>query len=131
MGVSAIYLGNSLILGQNRSKEFSKLKDRVQGRLEGWRKNSLSKARKVELIKSVLQMIPTYTMVIFKDLDRTVKRFWWSSKQNKGRYLALKKWDKICKPKANGGLSFRRFAYINITLLSKLVWKLAKREEAL
>lgn len=35
MGESSIYLGNSLVIGRNQTKEFAYLKDRVQKKLEG------------------------------------------------------------------------------------------------
>ncbi|XP_060670961.1 uncharacterized protein LOC132800728 [Ziziphus jujuba] len=35
MGSKAVYLGNSFIFGRNKSKEFFKLKERIQNRLEG------------------------------------------------------------------------------------------------
>lgn len=107
---STIYLGNSLVMGRNFSKEFTIIKYRVSKRLEGWNNHLLSKVGKAVLIKTMVQAIPTYTMSTFKlpsgvcnDLDRALKRFWWSSKQKSGRYLALKKWDDIYKPKEQGG----------------------------
>lgn len=138
MGGTSIYLGNSLNLGKNRSNEFARLKERVQGRLEGWRKHPISKASKAVLINSVVQLIPTYTMAtvtvpdgVCKELNRSMKRFWWFAKQGEGKYLALRKRDEVYKPKAHGGLGFRRFAHINRSLLSKLAWKLARGENSL
>lgn len=77
-----IYLGNSLILGRNKMKEFRILKEMIQRRLEWWKRKTLYKARKAVLIKSVLQAIPAYTMSIFKvplgicnSLDNILKKF--------------------------------------------------------
>lgn len=82
MGGSFIYLGNSLVLGRNKSKEFGRLKERIHKQLEGWDRNLLSKTGKAVLIKSVIQSIPTYTMATFKvpssicrDMDKLVKKF--------------------------------------------------------
>ena len=36
MGDKSMYLGNNLVFGQKKSKEFGALKDRIQRRLEGW-----------------------------------------------------------------------------------------------
>lgn len=36
MTTDTIYLGNSLIFGQNKSKEFNRIKDKVQARLKEW-----------------------------------------------------------------------------------------------
>ncbi|KAH7538465.1 hypothetical protein FEM48_Zijuj03G0202200 [Ziziphus jujuba var. spinosa] len=66
MGSNLVYLGSSLIIGWNKSKEFFKLKDWVRGTLEGWNKQLLSKAGKVTLLKFVIQAMPAYSMATFK-----------------------------------------------------------------
>lgn len=103
MGKNTIYLGNSFVLSRNKTKEFGKLKDRVQQKLEGWNKNLISKAGKITLIKAVVQAIPTYSMSTFKipdgickDLDAMVRRFWWESKPGSKGFLAFKSWNSIC-----------------------------------
>lgn len=45
--------------------------------------------------------------------------------------MALKDWNSICCPKNAGGLGFRLFWDFNLTLLSKLGWKLASDENGL
>lgn len=50
MGHNSIYLGNSLVMGRNTSKEFIHLKDRVRCRLKGWNQQLLLKAEKATLI---------------------------------------------------------------------------------
>ena len=64
-GTSAIYLGNNLIFGRKRSKEFGRLKEKIQHRLEGWQSSLFSQAGKATLIKSIVQTIPTYSMSTF------------------------------------------------------------------
>lgn len=92
----------------------------------------LSKAGKATLIKLVLQAIPMYTKSTYRvpagvcsELDAMVRKFWWESQPNANKFVALKAWKEICKPKRLGGLGFRRFKDINSTLLAKLGWKLA------
>lgn len=67
-----LHLGNSLILGRNKSKEFIKLKDRLQNLLEGWQRKILSKGSKATLIKSIAQAASVYTMQLSKCLARFV-----------------------------------------------------------
>ncbi|XP_060668149.1 uncharacterized protein LOC132799707 [Ziziphus jujuba] len=83
MGSKAIYLGNSLVLGRKKSKEFFRLKEK------------------------------------------------WKSNLKTSGYLALKAWKDICKPKDLGGLGFRRFKDMNLSLLAKIGWKLANGEDCL
>lgn len=54
MGANSIYLGNVLVMGRNKKKDFSKLKDKVACKLERGKRNLLSKAGKAVLIKSVI-----------------------------------------------------------------------------
>lgn len=133
LGSSSIYLGNSLILGRNKTKKFGQIKDRLQSRLKGWKRKTLSKAGKMVLIKLVLQAIPTYTMTTFKlssglcsNLDRIIRKFWWSNTSEKAGFCALKAWEEISRPKDKGGLDFRRFEDLNMAFLSKFSWKMAK-----
>lgn len=138
MAKGSIYLGNSLVLSRNKSKEFKVLKDKITTRLNEWSRNLLSKAGKVTMIKLVLQATPVYTMSTFrvpsgicKEMVGIVRRFRWETSPNKGNFLALKAWDKICKPKREGGLGFQRFKDINSALLAKLAWKLEVRDKKL
>lgn len=81
-GVKEIYLGSSLLMNRNKSKDFKVLKDRVNLRLEGWNRNLLSKAGKDSLISLVIQAILVYSMStlqiptsISNDLDTAVRYF--------------------------------------------------------
>lgn len=63
-----VYLGNSLVMGIYKAKEFGRFKDKVQSRLEGWQAHILSRAGKGSLIWSVVEAIPVHSMSIFKIL---------------------------------------------------------------
>lgn len=137
LGDYVVYIGNKLVIGKNKSKEFNRLKERLQVRLEGWRSQLLSRARKATLIKAVAQAMPVYTMATFlvpkgvcKEMDAIIRRFWWCSKEG-SRGMALKSWKAICLPKDRGGLGFRKFMDINRALLAKLGWSLARGEKNL
>lgn len=133
MGDKAVYLGNRLIFGRNKSKEFSILKDRLQARLERWQSQLLSKAGKATLIKAVAQALPIYTMATFlvlkgvcNEMNAMVKHFWWGSRKDYNCGIAIKSWNSMCLPKTSGGLDFRRFTDINKAMLAKLGWLLGR-----
>lgn len=114
MKQGTICLGNSLLLGKKRIKEFERIKERVQHCLEGWQSQLLSKAIKITLIKAVTQAIPTYNMSTFrllkqvcKEMDAKVKGFWWGMNQGSKCFLAFKKWNEVCQPKENGKVGFK------------------------
>ena len=79
------------------------------------------------LIKSIVQVIPTYAMSCFIILDTIVKeieaacaRFWWGSTPEHRR-VHWKKWQDICSTKAMGDMGFKKFSVFNQALLGKLV----------
>ncbi|KAM6543504.1 hypothetical protein CsatB_007951 [Cannabis sativa] len=132
------FLGNPLLFKGNRSKDFDFIIDKTSSRFEGWRARLLSQAARLTLIKSVLAAIPIYTMSVFKlpkkttnRIDGIIRRFWWTGQAKDGRYLSLKAWDSLCKPKSCGGLGFRRAEDINFCLLAKFGWTLASKQTCL
>ena len=103
------------------------LQEKLEASLTKWRSKCFSWADRCTLIKSVVQAIPTYTLSAFDvlialcdKLDATTRRFWWSPKKEKGRYLAWKSWDYLCNPKIFGGLEFRKSKKCNEAFIAKL-----------
>ena len=102
---------------------FGEVLEKVASRLAGWKKQTLSLAGRVTLTKSVLSSIPVHTMStismpvgILEKLDSLARSFVWGSGQH------LVSWDKICKPKAAGGLGIRVSRDMNKALLAKVGW---------
>ena len=91
----------------------------------------MSRAGKEVLLKSVDQALPNYVMSIVLllrgvcyDIERMFNAFWWGSKLTKGNGLNWMSWDRLCVPKAFGGMGFRRLHEFNLALLCKQGWKL-------
>uniref|UniRef100_A0A803Q031 Reverse transcriptase n=1 Tax=Cannabis sativa TaxID=3483 RepID=A0A803Q031_CANSA len=130
------YLGNPFFFSARKRRDFQFLKDKVMGRLEGWKAKNLSQAGRTTLVGSVLQSIPCYTMstamvpkTVCDELDRIVACFWWTGNAEKQRYRSFKSWSEICQPKRCGGLGLRRFRDINVALLAKLSWGMLSRAD--
>ncbi|KAL5564513.1 hypothetical protein UlMin_027677 [Ulmus minor] len=94
-------------------------------------KETLSKAKKLILIKSIALAVSTYSMqtvkiptAICSKLDARIKSFWWGPSSNDRKPMCLKAWDALCKPKSLGGLGFRRIRDFNLALLSKWGWNI-------
>jgi hypothetical protein len=90
------------------------------------------------LIKSVASTIPSYAMSSFlmpisftSSLDRIFKKFWWGFPKDRSRNLSLKSWSSIYLPKHEGGLGFRRMHVFNLSLITKLGWKMISNTDCL
>uniref|UniRef100_A0A803P0S6 Reverse transcriptase domain-containing protein n=1 Tax=Cannabis sativa TaxID=3483 RepID=A0A803P0S6_CANSA len=132
------FLGNPVFFSKSMSRDFNFVVEKVKNRLEGWRCKLLSQASRTTLIKSVVSATPLYPMSTFllplslcSELDKLVRKFWWIGCVDKSRYLALTSWDSICKPKEFGGLGIKKFFDLNLSLISKLGWCLARGSDSL
>lgn len=124
------YLGMPMFVGKNKAEIFGFLTDRVRQKLQGWMNKELSKAGKITLLKSAAQTIPNFWMSIFlipsgicEAIEKVMNGYWWGRGSN-GKGISWMAWDKLCDPKAGGGLGMKRLKEFNVSMLAKQGWRI-------
>ena len=76
------YLGLPSFVGPNRNACFTQIKERIWGRMQGWKEKLLSQVGREVMIKAVVQSISVYSMSIFKlpvglckDIEAMIRKF--------------------------------------------------------
>lgn len=125
-----LYLGNYVDGPNNIQRSFNKFLETIQGKLQGWQRNLLSRSGRITLIKSVLGSLASYYLSHIKltnnqanKCDSIINIFLWKHGQNQN-CLHMIKWSKICMPIHKGGLGIRNSSDFNKALLTKQVSKL-------
>ena len=77
------YFGLPTVVGRKKKASLNFIKNRVWGKLQGWKKKLLSQAGKEVLLKAVVQAIPTFAMSCFRlpiglcqDIEMLIRKFW-------------------------------------------------------
>lgn len=132
------YLGLPSIIGRSKKSIFKFIKDRVWSRINSWSGKILSIAGREVLIKSVLQVIPSYAMSIFlipqslgNDIQKLMNSFWWGSGGGAPRGIHWLSWDKLSMHKFCGGMGFKNLHAFNLAMLGKQGWRLMSNPDAL
>ena len=97
------YLGLPTVIGRNKYKIFSAIKDRVWKRVQGWRRSLFSAGGREVLIKPGHS---TYVMSMFRlpnslysELRSILIHFWWGTSSG-NRKIAWVKWSSCADPNA-------------------------------
>ncbi|XP_013601638.1 PREDICTED: uncharacterized protein LOC106309115 [Brassica oleracea var. oleracea] len=136
-GGEGTYLGLPECFKGSKKDLFNFIKERLEGRLQGWYTKTLSMGAKEVLIKSVALALPIYAMSVFQlpkelvaRLTSAIVEYWWSSGDKK-RKIPWVAWQKLCKPKDQGGMAFHDIGRFNQALLGKQAWRIWSRPNSL
>ena len=129
-GGEGTYLGLPECFKGSKKDLLNFIKERLKGRLQGWYTKTLSMGAKEVLIKYVALALPIYAMSVFQlpkelvaRLTSAIVEYWWSSGDKK-RKIPWVAWQKLCKPKDQGGMAFHDIGRFNQALLGKQAWRI-------
>ncbi|XP_075074555.1 uncharacterized protein LOC142162138 [Nicotiana tabacum] len=131
------YLGVPLSATKLNIHQCLSLVERITEKINCWLARMLSYSGRIQLIKSVLFGIQTYWAQIFllpkkimKMIETICMTFLWTGSNAISR-KALITWDKICQPKATGGLNIINMRIWNKAAILKHLWALTMKKDAL
>jgi ribonuclease HI len=126
-----IYLGIPIFKSFSKVAHWMPMVDKLKFKIQAWGVNWLNKAGKLVLMNSVITSLPIYQCSILlapktitNKIDELLRKFFWEGGKNCERKLHLVKWDKIKKPKMEGGLNIRDVAAHNLAMGGKLLWNM-------
>ena len=123
--------------GRMKDEQFQPIMDRLGKRCNDYSERFMSYAAKEVHVKSVVQALPTFAMSVFmfskgfcEKYERMIRDFWWEDEegQRKVHWMA---WERMIKPKRDGGIGFRDMHLFNQALLSKQGWRLIQNPDGL
>ena len=109
----------------------------MQSKLQGWKAKLLSQTGRTSLISSTFQSMPLYTFSCFKvpetvcnKMDALSRAFLWGHDPT-DRKMHMVSWEKICKPKRDGGLGLKKFGLMNQAMLARQYWRISQHPQTL
>jgi len=107
-------------------------------KLVNWRSQYLSLGRRLTLINSVLDAMPTYMMSLFplpgnviEKLDSIRRNFLWQGNGEGEKKYHLVKWEVVTNSKKEGGMGIKNLKVQNQSLLLKWLWRFVSGEQGL
>ncbi|XP_019430885.1 PREDICTED: uncharacterized protein LOC109338180, partial [Lupinus angustifolius] len=125
------YLGVPIFKVKPRKIHLQPIADKIMGKLATWKGHFLSIMGRVELVRSVIHSMLSYSFHIYawayqliKFVDTSIRNFIWSG-DTKIRKLVKVAWKKVCQPLKVGGLGLKSIKNLNHAALLKLAWEMS------
>lgn len=106
-------------------------------RINSWKNKFLSTAGREVLLKSVVMSLPIYSLSCYKlpkyicrQIEKGMARYWWCGNKD-GKAIHWTAWQRLTKPKEDGGLEFKCLASVNDSLLAKQLWRILREPNLL
>lgn len=132
-----MYLGGPSIGQHPKAKHYQYLIEKTGTKPTSWKGKQLSFVRRVTIAKTVLDAIPTYTMMsnrvpttFLKEIQNIQRNFIWGHNEDERRMHTINR-KEITKPKMIGELGLRNLKDMNVVCVTKLNWKIKTEEESL
>ncbi|XP_077242326.1 uncharacterized protein LOC143882797 [Tasmannia lanceolata] len=130
------YLGLPLITARLTSRDCQPILDKIKQRISSWSNCHLSRAGRVELVKSVLSTYQIYWSAAFhipkatlNNIEKILRNFIWAgSNLEKSHHLVS--WNTICSPKSEGGLGIRKVSDLNLAAQIKQLWHILTKRNS-
>lgn len=110
--------------------------ERIQNKLDSWKRDYISLGGRITLIKAALSNLPVYYMSLFKILakislkvEKLQRDFLWKWGLNKKDHLVG--WKEVCCTKKEGGLGIDRIKERNMALMGKWLWRFSTERDSL
>ena len=121
------YLGIPLFEGRNKSEFWDSLIEKCQRKMEGWKGRWLSSAGRILMLQTVILAMPVFSMMcmgipkkVIWIVEQKKRKLFWNGSNDEDK-IPLLAWEKICKPKEDGGAGIRNWEVMNKALGAKLV----------
>lgn len=129
------YLGLPLCISKPKIEDFVPMMKRIENSLLSC-STMLSTGDKLTLIKFIFTSMPTFFMcslmlpkTVVKQINIYLKQCFWRKYGTQETGAALISWEKVCRPKAQGGLGILDIATHNQALLMKYLHKFMNKED--
>ncbi|XP_074299556.1 uncharacterized protein LOC141630683 [Silene latifolia] len=131
------YLGMPIQTIRLKISDCACLIEKICGRIHNYGARNFSYAGRLVLIKSVLNTLHSYWASMFvlpkgiiKNIEAICRNFLWEN-GTEYRRVPLVAWEKICKPKEEGGLGLKDQEVWNKAMVGRLVNWIAEKRDSL